>query len=195
MQFMFPKFQEIKAKYDVHFVPHHKGADVQEWSEADSKIPPGKQFYYLKANTGPRYLLGGVLSRPFITTKQCDGQFAVASIESSSTYGDSVLSKPFSFAKVHQVYCILDGSITVTIDGKDNIVASGETVFIPAGTKISIKFNDRYVRFWSYSSGDALETLVSEAGGPCDNVIIPDEPRDVDAGKVAETAKSIGMTI
>ena len=87
------------------------GADVSERSENDTKLPDGVEPYYLRANTGPRYLMGGVLSRPFITTKQSGGKFAISSIESSSAHPPTVLAQPFSFQKVHQVYGVLDGCI------------------------------------------------------------------------------------
>jgi mannose-6-phosphate isomerase-like protein (cupin superfamily) len=193
-----PKFGEIREKYDVVFQPGYVGAEPSDWSEKDQVIPETTQAYYLRANTGPRHLLGGVLSRPFITPKQCDGKFAITSIESSAKYSEqSVLSKPFALEKVHQVWCVLDGSIEVIIgeNGEPNRVEAGETAFIPAGQTIKLKFATNYVRFWSYSSGDGLESFISRAGGAYEGVIIPEKPREVDLEKVKEAAQQIDMTI
>ena len=190
---IFSKFQEIKEKYDVVFQPQFQPGELSEWSEKDSKLPDDTSMYYLKANTGPRYLLEGVLSRPFITTKQSAGKFAITSIESSSKLPNTILSKPFSFAKVHQVYCVLDGAIEVTIDGKSSEVRAGESVFIPAGTSASIKFLDNYVRFWAYASGDALETLISKAGEAYEGTILPDKVRDVDFEGVSKLLEGLGV--
>lgn len=191
-----PKLFEIKEKYDVIFQPQHQGCETSDWTDDDTKIPKGAEPYFLRANTGPRYLLGGVLSRPFITTQQCDGKFAITSIESSNKYsGESLLAKPFTFTKVHQVYCVLDGSITLTVDRTLNEVRAGETIFIPAGTKISIHFNDRYVRFWSFSSGDGLEALISQGGGSFEGTVVPDQAREIDASKLSEAARAINLEI
>ena len=188
-----PKFGEIKEKYDVIFQPQHQAGALTEWSERDHVLPEGTEPYYLQANRGPRFLLGGVLSRPFITTKQSDGKFAITSIESSSILSESVLAQAFTLSRVHQVYFVLDGAISVETNGKENLIRAGETLFIPANTRISVKFVDRYVRFWSFSSGQGLETLISEAGDAFSGIVIPDEPWPVDLVKVKEVAATLDI--
>jgi hypothetical protein len=190
-----PKFPEIKEKYDVIFQPAHQGGELADWSDKDRILPDGTEPYYLQANRGPRYLLGGVLARPFITTKQSDGKFAIASIESSSILAESVLASPFALSKVHQVYHFLDGAVSIELEGQENVVRAGETLFIPAGTRVAVRFVDRFVRFWSFSSGDGLETLIAEAGGAFNGVVVPDEALPVDADKVAEVAARIHMEL
>lgn len=62
LQHMFPKFQVIQDEYDVIFDPDYPICEVGEWTENDTTIPHGVEPYYLRADTGPRYMLGGVLS-------------------------------------------------------------------------------------------------------------------------------------
>lgn len=195
MALIFPKISIIKEKYDVVFQPQFVGAAVSDWTDEDTKIPDGSQAYFLKANTGPRYLLGGVLSRPFITTKQSDGQFAITSVESSNKYPNGILATPYSFAKVHQVYCVLDGAIRITLNGTQALVRAGETTFIPAGTEISLEFIDNYVRFWSYSSGDGLESLIQRAGCSYEGLVIPEIPREVEFDKMKSVATDLECTL
>lgn len=196
LQHMFPKFQTIQDEYDVIFDPGYPVCEVGEWTENDSTIPDGVEPYYLRADTGPSYLLGGVLSRPFITTSQSDGgKFAITSIESSSEHPASVLGKSFTFQKVHQVYHVLDGAIDVTIDGTANQVRAGETVLIPAGTETSVHFLDKYVRFWSFASGDGLESFVHLSGREYEGKIIPDKADVVDDAKVLRAAENINMKV
>lgn len=194
-----PKMKEIKENYDVVFMREHQGAELSEWTKDDSVLPDeaGKE-YYLKANTGPCYLLEGVLSRPFITTKQSKaptGNFAITSIESSNRLPSSVLSKPFTFEKTHQVYHVLDGAINVTVDGSANLVRAGETAFVPAGTEITIDFVDRYNRFWAYSSGDGLESLIADAGGKFEGTIVPDQSRALDKEALEKAAEKYNVKI
>ncbi|KAF4340773.1 cupin domain protein [Fusarium beomiforme] len=160
-----PTIGEISKNYDVIFRPDFVGAEVGEWTEHDTKIPEGMKAYYLKADTGPRYLLGSILSRPFITIAQNNGQFSITSIESSSILGGNVLKHGLSFKRVHQVYCVLDEMILVTVDGHVGQVEVGEIIFIPSGMYVTVRFQSKYVTFWSYGSGDGLEKLIEEAGG------------------------------
>ncbi|KAJ4982696.1 cupin domain-containing protein [Stagonosporopsis vannaccii] len=194
-----PKIREIKEKYDVVFQPTFQGADVSDWCSEDSVLPNKAGItYYLKANTGPCHLLEGVLSRPFITTTQSKaptGNFAITSIESSNRLPNTILSKPFAFAKTHQVYCVLDGAINVTVDGVAHLVRAGETVFVPAGTSIAVDFVDRYVRFWAYSSGDGLEALIAEAGDAYEGTIVPDQSRNVDVEAVRRAAEKYAVDV
>ncbi|KAL6703584.1 hypothetical protein ACN47E_009529 [Coniothyrium glycines] len=196
-----PRMKEIKEKYDVIFQPQYVGAEVQEWTKDDEKIPDEQKAYYLKANKGPRFLLGGILSKPFITTKQSvgpTGNFAITSIESSNRHTSTVLSKPFTFEKVHQVYHVLDGAISLTRSGgAPTLVRAGESAFIPAGTEIALEFVDRFVRFWSYSSGDGLEALVSQAGGAYEGSIVPEpnQAHKVDLERVRQAAKALNVKV
>lgn len=200
------KFQIIQDDYDVVFHPTHHACEVGEWTDDDTTLPdpegpePWKpRPYFLRANTGPRFLLGGVLSRPFITTKQSSGKFAITSIESSSAYGPgaSVLACPFTLSGVHQVYTVFDGciNVTTTFNGQAHQVRVGESVFVPRGTRISIDFVDRYCRFWAFASGNGLETLISDAGQAFEGIVLPDTPNAFDLGAVQQKAKEIGIDI
>lgn len=195
------KMMEIKTKYDVHFVRDHVAAEVSDFGAEDTKLPDGSAPYFLKSDTGPVYLLEGVLARPFITTKQTahpTGNFAVASIEGSNKLPNSILSKPFTFEKVHQALYVLTGAISITVNGGEpNLVRVGETAFIPAGTEVSIDFVDRYTRFWSFSSGDGLETLIAEAGGAYEGKILPEQNqvRQLDVDALRKTAEKLRIKI
>lgn len=96
---------------------------------------------------------------------------------------------------MHQVYHVLDGAIDVTIDETANQVRAGETVLIPAGTELSIHFLDNYVRFWSFTSGDGLESFVRLGGREYKGKIIPDMADAVDDAKVLRAAESINMKV
>ncbi len=65
LDILIPKVMAAKGKYDVVFHPTHQGCDLSEWDAEDEKLPDGPEPYYLHANTGPRWMLGGVMSRPF----------------------------------------------------------------------------------------------------------------------------------
>jgi glyoxylate utilization-related uncharacterized protein len=97
--------------------------------------------------------------------------------------------------KVHQVYHVLDGAINVTLDGSANVIRAGETAFVPAGTAISIEFLDRYNRFWAYSSGDGLESLIADAGGKFEGTLVPDKSRPLDKEALKNAAEKHDVKI
>lgn len=195
-----PKIREIKEKYDVVFQPQFKGAEVSNFTAEDETLPAGCEAYFLKANTGPVHLLEGVISRPFITTKQSTGptgNFAITSIESSNRH-NTILGKPFTFERVHQVFHVLDGAISLTVNGgEDSLVRAGETAFLPAGTTVTLNFVDRYVRFWSYSSGDGLETLIKKAGQAFEGTVVPDAHQcgKIDVERIKRVADEMNVRL
>lgn len=185
---LIPKVMAARDKFDVVFQRPgtYTPPEVGEWGPQDEKLPEGQEPYYLKANTGPRWMLGGVMARPFITTKQSDGKFAIASVESSSAYGaaSNPFATPRAFGKTDHVFNVLEGVLSVGLDGAENPVREGESVMVPAGQAFSLKFESKYVRAWSWASGDGVESVVMKAGKSFEGIVLPDEVGDVEAGEV-----------
>lgn len=199
---LIPKVMAAKGKFDVVFQPHHVPAALGEWDKDDEKLPDGDkpQPYFLRSNTGPRWMLGGVMSRPFITTKQCNSVCAISSIESSDVYPEStsVLSKQMTFKNVDHCLCVLEGLLAVRLPGQpDSVIREGETALIPAGQTFSLKFASRYVRVWSFTSGDGIESLIHKLGTPFESLVLPDKAvgGEIDQQKLAEVAKEINAEI
>ncbi|KAF2083761.1 RmlC-like cupin [Saccharata proteae CBS 121410] len=185
------------GKFDVHFHPHHQGCAVSEWGPEDEVLPDAAEPYYLRANTGPRWLLGGVMSRPFITTKQSEGRFAISSIESSNQYETSALGRSLVFPNVHHCFTVFEGKLEILIGGTTEpcLITEGETLFVPAGVAFSLCFKSKYVRFWSFASGDGIEAVVHEAGKKLDGFVLPDKVVEWDDGKVTEAYKKLNVEV
>ena len=83
----------------------------------------------------------------------------------------------------------------VTIGDSCNSVRAGETVFIPAGTKLSLNFADKYTRFWSFASGDGLETFIRMGGREFPGTIVPDQGDKIDTMRVQTAAERTGLDI
>ncbi|CRK31426.1 hypothetical protein BN1708_005429 [Verticillium longisporum] len=77
------KMATAKDRFDVHFERNYQPPALGDWLETENVLPSPGEPYFLRANTGPRWMLGGVMSRPFLHASQCGGKFAVSSIESS----------------------------------------------------------------------------------------------------------------
>jgi len=192
-----PKVMAAKDKFDVVFQPQHKGCEVGEWTAEDEKLPAGEEPYFLKANKGPQWMLGGVMSRPFITTTQSGGKFAISSIESSATYGASVFSRAMTFEKTFHCFVVLEGALGVTLKSSSSksVVREGETLAVPAGQGFSLSFESKYVRVWSFASGDGIESIVHKAGESYAGMVLPDKAPEFDSGKVDSACKGLGISI
>lgn len=194
VQILIPKVMAAKGKYDVVFHPKHEGGATTEWDAEDEKIPDGTEPYFLRANTGPRWILGGVLSRPFITTKQSDGKFSISSIESSSKLEPSPFGQNLKFPNVHHLLTVFEGTLEVTVAGCTPCkITEGEVIFLPANTEFSLKFASKFVRFWSFSSGGGIEELIQKAGSPFEGFVIPDKSASWDETKFKETCKQLNV--
>lgn len=79
---LIPKVMAAKEQFDVVFQPNYQPPEQGDWTEEDEKLPESSLPFYLRAHTGPRWMLGGVMSRPFITTVQSSGDCAISSIKS-----------------------------------------------------------------------------------------------------------------
>ena len=186
-----------KEKFDVVFQPDYQPPELGEWTEDDEGLPESSQPFYLRANIGPRWMLGGIMSRPFITTAQSSGVCAISRIESSQMYGPSLFSKYMMFHAVDHCLCVLEGTLMVRLKGTSeaSMFREGETAVIPAGQAFALDFASRYVRVWSFTDGDGIETLVHRLGKPFGGVVLPDQALEWDPAQVQETATSLGMHI
>ncbi|GAB1213086.1 hypothetical protein ATERTT37_002235 [Aspergillus terreus] len=193
---LIPKVMAAKGQFDVVFQPDYQPPEVGEWTADDETLPESSQPFFLRANTGPRWMLGGVMSRPFVTTTQSAGVCAISSIESSNEYGASLLSKYMTFQSVDHCLCVLEGTLVVRLKGQsESVFREGETVVIPAGQAFALDFGSKYVRVWSFTDGDGIETLVHRLGTPFEGVVLPDKELEWDSTRVGVVAAELDVTI
>ncbi|KAF4225589.1 hypothetical protein CNMCM6457_008011 [Aspergillus fumigatiaffinis] len=193
---LIPKVMAAKDKFDVVFQPNYEPPEVSEFTKDDEKIPDGHEPYYMRSNTGPRWMLGGVMSRPFITTKQSNGVCAISSIESSKVYSEGLLSKRMTFKSVDHCFCVLEGTLTLCLKGSaDTVFREGETVVVPAGQAFALRFASKYVRVYSFTDGDGIESLVHRLGKPFEGSILPDKEPEWDYSQVQAVATALNVEI
>lgn len=193
---LIPKVMAAKGQFDVVFQPHYQPPDVGEWTKEDEKLPEGSEGYFLRSNTGPRWMAGGVMSRPFVTTKQSTGVCAISSIESSKDYGETILSKYMTFEKVDHCFCVMEGTLKVRLEGKgESVFREGETVVIPAGQAFALDFLSKFVKVHSFADGDGIETLIQEVGEQVEAVVLPDQAPVLDSSRVAAVAEKLNVTV
>ncbi|KAK1144493.1 hypothetical protein N8T08_005366 [Aspergillus melleus] len=197
---LIPKVMAAKEKFDVVFQPDYQPPEVSEWTADDENLPSSSQQpFFLRANTGPRWMLGGVMSRPFITTAQSDGVCAISSIESSNRYPtyNALFSDYMTFASVDHCLCVVEGTLVVSLKEsvETKVLREGETIVIPAGKGFSLHFDSRYVRVWSFADGNGIESLVHRLGTPFEGVVLPEKQQEWDLTRVRAVTAELGVDI
>lgn len=167
-----------KDRFDVHFARDYQPPSLGDWLPTENTIPVGtSEPYFLKANTGPRWILNGVISRPFITTSQTGGRFAISSIESSKVYQNTPLSQWLKFETVDHCFYVMEGLLRVKIRSDEEVwsdVREGQTLVISAGDSFKLDFASRFVRIWSFTNGRGVEGLISDGGSLYNGHVLPD---------------------
>lgn len=190
------KMMAAKDRFDVHFKRDYQPPAVGDWLDTENVLPePGKE-YFLRANAGPRWILGGVISRPFIHAAQTGGKFAISSIESSHIYGKSPLTQWLTFATVDHCFCVMEGLLRVKIKGGDEAwtdVREGQTLVISAGEAFQLDFGSRFVRVWSFTNGRGVEELIRSAGSSYASFVLPEEAGSWDEEKFKGACKELSI--
>lgn len=195
---LIPKVMAAKDRFDVNFVRDYDAPEVGEWQDGEKVLPDPLTPYFLRANTGPRQILGGVLSRPFIFASQCSGKFAISSIESSNQYGPSALARQWlTFKDVHHCFAVQEGLLKVKLkeenSDKWNEVREGQTLLVPAGKAFVLDFGSRYVRAITFTNGPGLEEVVRLAGSDCPTVVLPETPASYENSKLQDVLGQLGV--
>jgi hypothetical protein len=185
---LIPKVMAAMDRFDVHFARDYQAPEVADWEDGENVLPGPLEPYFLRANTGPRWMLGGVLSRPFIHASQCGGKFAISSIESSKLYDANPFSQWLMFEDVDHCLCVQEGLLNVSLKTSDEwiTVREGQTLVLATKQSFRLAFASRYVRFISFTNGEGIEELVKSAGTPYAGFVIPDEAERVDVAKLKE---------
>lgn len=198
---LIPKVMAAKDRFDVNFVRDYQPPEVGEWLDSENVLPEALKPYFLRANTGPRHILGGIMSRPFILASQCSGKFAISSIESSDQYGPSALvDRWLTFQNVDHCFCVQEGILKVKLrgqgsDGAWNEVREGQTVLVPAGQAFTLDFGSRYVRAITFTNGRGLEELIKLAGSDCQSVVLPEKAAAYESTKFQEACAEVEVAL
>lgn len=141
-------------------------------------------------------MAGSVMSRPFCTTANSNGKFAISSLESSKDYGKTILDRYMTFPKTDHCLVVMEGVLIIKMKGgKEYRVHDGETALLPANHGFALGFGSKYVRVNSFTSGDGIEAIIHRAGEPYQGYIIPDSAPTLDSTKWESVCKDFGVVL
>jgi quercetin 2,3-dioxygenase len=126
----------------------------------DQTLPEGHDSYFLEAGFGLRKALFGHLSTAVLTDAQSKGLVDMRTIEG----GRCAAMPTLRHATTHVFLYVLDGMVTVTIDGEEHPLAGGDAANIPAGTAYATRIVSGTARWLQSSAGGNGAALWDQAG-------------------------------
>lgn len=162
-----PKLIAAAEKFDLVPVREKQSFDPQPWDGTESSLPGVCENggYFLKADSGPKFVTGGTIVRPLATRKESAGKFSIYSIDSSKLHhGKGLEGKTFTFEETHHVIQVLEGLVRVVIDGDDTVVGSMETIFVPATKSWRFEAESVYAKYYIFANGGGIGEVLTTVG-------------------------------
>ncbi|OJD29142.1 cupin domain-containing protein [Diplodia corticola] len=206
-----PRLVEAAERCDMVPVRDHPAAGIAAWGggrtgggeDVDSRLPDGVEPYFLRADAGPKWLLGGTVARPLITTVQASGgRFSVVGVEGGDGHGRGRVGVfaggRLRWKGVHHCFLVVRGRVRFGVgsrstsgrggagsgikDGgaEDGVsLAADDTVFIPAGEAFEFAFESAFAQMYVFANGGGVAELVMELGRRWEAPgSIPERPMD-----------------
>ncbi|OBT56974.1 hypothetical protein VE04_02566 [Pseudogymnoascus sp. 24MN13] len=174
---LIPKLIAATEKFDMVPVREKASFDPQPWDGTESQLPGVCENggYFLKADTGPKFATGGTIVRPLATRKESDGKFSIYCVEGSKLHDGKGLEKTtFKFEKTHHVIQVIEGLLSVVINGNQTIVGSMETVFIPAESEWRCAVHSVAAKYYVFANGGGIGEVLTGTGSPFEWVVVPE---------------------
>ncbi|PWN21878.1 RmlC-like cupin [Microstroma glucosiphilum] len=144
----------IKEGADVVPAHGHKLVDATPFTDADV-LPDETKPYFLKADTGDRYFLGGQQWETIAAARNTGGKFSIGWLEGSCLLKDHYLgstSQLVSFEAAHTYLRVIDGTVKLTVKSADDgqtfteELHDGEAALVASGDAFGIEFTSPYGR-------------------------------------------------
>ncbi|KAF2484881.1 RmlC-like cupin domain-containing protein [Neohortaea acidophila] len=195
-QVLIPKLKAAAEQFDMVPVRDHPSVEPQAWiAGKDDNLPGALEPYFLRAGTGPRHLIGGVVCTTLAGMAESNGRFSIASIEGCSAHEPSPLSKGLTFDEVHHAFYVVDGSVTFKLGNEQVTLTSGQSIFVPQAHSFAITFASRFAKAYVFTNGEGLPGLLRKAGTPFQESIPPANPTSWEESRLREHESSFKFSL
>jgi quercetin dioxygenase-like cupin family protein len=158
--FDFSRMGPAMAKHRIMRVENATYAQAAAIGEADQTLPEGHASYFLEAGFGRRRVLRGHLSTAVLTKDQSKGFVDMRVIEA----GRGATMPTLHHVKTHTFLYVVEGALSVEIDGKAHTLVAGDSANIPAGTPYATGVTSGTAR-WLLSTANGNGAALWDAGG------------------------------
>jgi mannose-6-phosphate isomerase-like protein (cupin superfamily) len=174
---LIPKLMAATEKFDMVPVREKASYDPQPWDGSENVLPGTceRGGYFLKADSGPKYIAGGAIVTPLATRKETSGKFSCYSIEASSLHSDKGFKETLKFSETHHAVQTVEGVMGIIIDGEVVKASAGETIFIPAGTGFKFVAESKFAKMYVFANGGGIGEALQTVGEHCTSSMVPEE--------------------
>lgn len=169
-----------------------------------TSLPSSVAPYYLRASSGPSWILGNQSLSPLITHIQShEASFSLLLLTGigSCFPSYSASSTPFSSTPITLPSSFLaravEGKVTFSLEGsKPETITAKESIFVPAGVKFTFKIESAYARVYIFAGkGEGLEKVFYDVGrkvkGGDKHEVVGEKVDEVDQAAVAKAVESL----
>lgn len=194
---LLPRLKAAAEQHDMVPVRDKQHFDPQPWAADDNKLPGALEPYFLKSDSGPRYLVGGSIIRPLATTAESNNRFYIGSIEGSSKHTQIFSqSKSIKFDKIHHAFQVVSGSVNLQIGNSEvSKLSAGEIAYIPAGSEFKFEYATRFAKAYVFSNGSGVLDALTKVGQSSQAIIPPEKEAAFDASELKKLGESHGFTL
>jgi hypothetical protein len=181
-------------------------------------LPQGVEPYFLRSDTGPKYLLNGQSCTPICRSINSDGNFSISVIAGNgplSLYptfthskeafqsGPFLASKSVKFSSTHMLFRIIEGLWEFEVIEPDGhvhkeTISSNESIMVRAGYGFRYNVRSAYGRMYSFAGrGSGLEEVFIRLGREAKrNEMVGETPDEgVKEDELKEALEEIGAEI
>jgi quercetin dioxygenase-like cupin family protein len=193
---LIPRLKKAAQEFDMVPLPMHPKFEPQAWSGSENVLPKGLEAYFLKAGSGPAYLVGGTVVRPLALMEQSGGKFAIARLEGSAAHaGIFEGGKTITFEATHHCFQVAEGTVRFTIEGKSADLSAMETVYIPAGKEFRFEVTSNLGAAYVFANGGGVVELLVKLGNEYKGILIPEKAEGFDGERLGGFGKELGFVM
>src|SRR3954447_5692667 len=127
----FAKFGQAEQQFKMKYRPDAQYAEAV--SAPDDSLPDAQRAYFLRSGEGPRHELAGQLQTLLLGAEQSAGQVTMTTVELAKGPGLPTHVHEHGY----EALMVVEGRLSVTLDGAEHVLTRGDTASIPAGTEHS----------------------------------------------------------
>jgi quercetin dioxygenase-like cupin family protein len=185
----FERFGRAEVQFEMTFRPDADYAAPT--ADAADTLPPGQSAFFLRGGEGPRHELAGQLQTLLVGAEQTGGACAMTTVEMAKGRGLP--------AHVHQetyeALMVLEGGLTVVLDGEEHVLTRGDTASVPAGTEHAYAAAGHYTKVLTMSSPAGLEELIATAGEATQEHIFATDPPPLALDALREATSGLDVLL
>lgn len=99
-----------------------------------------------QAHRGPRFALGGQTCAPICSFGSTGSKFSMNYLEVHKDTQKNSIFTSMTFKEACQVIYVQTGSMNVEIDGKDHLLHTGDSAYVPPGASFSVQPARKFAR-------------------------------------------------